>query len=538
MIEFLKNKTNLTIFLLVLWQLISVGLIGTGVWTLDVVWVNFILISVFIVCLSPMNAIGVFLVSLPFMLVLPNPWLDNFPMWRPLALLLFLVISIKYFYSETKQNNLWTVITEVWKTKVAVWDKWLAALFLLACLSLLFSRFPQHGLKQIIFVVNAYVVYIAVRLVVNSENFHPLLKYLKASLFLTIILGFAQYILTLFAEPYYFWQYWASLISSSYYGQPLADVLVYSNSWFSSDSGGKALRMFGILQDTHAFGVVAIFGLAIHLIFSRIKDSGKAFLASQGFGYWFGLAMLCFAVVASGTRGIWIAMFVPVVIALFLLWRYKVKLLTLLPLISYGLVIVLFILSPFITMGLNFLRVVNQDDNFLNRAASIYDLSENSNAGRIEIWKSSFSYATSHLTGTGYGNFIVSMFPNDQSSSYEQLANQENDRYNLPEKFITAHSLYLHLLVELGILGLLLFLAVCISLAWQILQKLKSANFELSLRNLVLINFGLAVAWLLAYGIFDVTILNERVLLYLMIILAAINFSILETKDYGISRTK
>ena len=51
-------------------------------------------------------------------------------------------------------------------------------------------------------------------------------------------------------------------------------------------------------------------------------------------------------------------------------------------------------------------------------------------------------------------------------------------------------------------------------------------------------NFGLAVAWLLAYGIFDVTILNERVLIYLMIILAVINFSILQTKDYGNSRTK
>ncbi len=537
MLEFFKNKINLTIFLSVLWQLISVGLISVGVWPIEVVWINTALIAVLLAILPRVAAVGLFLVSLPFMIILPNSWLPEFPMWRPLALFLFAVIAIKYLADELSRNNLKQVIVNIWKQKVATWDKWLLILLILACVSLLFAHFPGHGLKQIIFVLNAYVVYIAARLSVTEENFHRMLLYLKTSLFICIALGFVQYILTFFENPYYFWQYWATLVSSSYYGQSLGSVLTYSNSWFSSDGGGRALRMFGILQDTHAFGVIAMFGLAVHLSLSSVKNSAKE-IFKQGWRFWVVLVLLCFAVVASGTRGIWIAMLAPIFIALVFAWWYKAKLLTMIPLISYAVIIALFILSPFITMGLNFLRTVNQDDGFLNRAASIYDLSENSNAGRIEIWQNSLKYATHHLTGTGYGNFIVSLFPDATSQSYDQLANQENDRYNLPEKFITAHSLYLHLLVELGLLGLLLFVIVCLSLAWQIFKKIRSVDFKLSKTNLVLLNFGLVISWLLAYGVFDVTILNERVLLYLMILVALINFLILDNKEYGSSKSK
>jgi hypothetical protein len=63
-------------------------------------------------------------------------------------------------------------------------------------------------------------------------------------------------------------------------------------------------------------------------------------------------------------------------------------------------------------------------------------------------------------------------------------------------------------------------------------------DFKLSKTNLVLLNFGLVISWLLAYGVFDVTILNERVLLYLMILVALINFLILDNKEYGSSKSK
>ena len=536
MIQFFKNKINFIFFVAILWQLISVGLIGVGVWPLEAAWVNTALLAGIIIFLAPVDAIGIFLISLPFMIILPNPWLEDFPMWRPLMALVFIVVIVKHAWIIVRAKQIRQHLQQLWHEKVSWWDVVLWVLFAVGIVSVLFARFPAHGLKQIIYVLNAYALYITARLIISTENYTRLLKYLKVSLGITIVLGFVQYILTLFGEPYYFWQYWASMISSTYYGLGLSNVLVYSNSWFSSDGGNRALRMFGIVQDTHAFGVVAIFGLAVYSASAFIKQktiSLQEVIRSQSWKYWLMLVLLCFAVVASGTRGIWIAMLAPAVITLWLLWRYRANVLTVIPLISYALVIALFVLSPFITIGLNYVRTMNTDDNFLNRAASIYDLSENSNAGRLEIWQHSLSYAIHHPLGTGYGNFIVSLFPNDNGSSYEQLASTENERYNLPEKFITAHSLYLHLLVELGLIGLILFLGICVYLAWRVLQALRAVNFQAGVHSSLLINAGLAIAWLLAYGLFDVTILNERVLLYTMMFLVFINFSISEIKSHG-----
>jgi O-antigen ligase len=245
---------------------------------------------------------------------------------------------------------------------------------------------------------------------------------------------------------------------------------------------------------------------------------------------------LCFALIASGTRGAWLAMLAPVVIALFIWLRYKAKSLTAWPLIAYALVIVLFILSPFISAGLNLVRTINSDDNFLKRASSIYDLNESSNVGRLEIWRSSAVYALHHPLGTGYGNFIASISMNSDNNvtSYEQLAEQKNLRFNLPQKFITAHSLYLHILVELGLLGLLIFGLMWLSFFAKIWRYLKSEKWQANQNSLLLFNIGLALVWLLAYGLFDVTILNERVLLYLMVIIAVVNILLtnkLETKN-------
>jgi len=204
--------------------------------------------------------------------------------------------------------------------------------------------------------------------------------------------------------------------------------------------------------------------------------------------------------------------------------------LSLLPSLAYVLIVVLFALSPFISLGINALRSIQGGDHFLDRAASIYDLQENSNAGRIEIWQSSLHYAVTHPLGTGYGNFISSLFPDTNAESYDQLANQKNLRYNLPQRFITAHSLYLHVLVELGLLGLIVFTAMVLSLAYRVFRYLKNIQFAPTQNSVLITNISLGLVWLLAYGVFDVTILNERVLIYTFAITAILTHSLQETK--------
>lgn len=527
MLNILKDKYKLIIGLAVLWQFISIGLVSVGVWSQLIAVANLFLLAILFILLPRVNALGLFLLSLPFMVALPGVYINAFvgmPMWRLLVIWLFLVTIIKYVIDllKTQKNRKdFFVVNEFkifWNERLQIWDKWLLVLLGLGGLSLLVARYPAHGLKQIIFIVNIYLLYLTYLLIVNtSEQYKFLLHHLKYSLLITVVLGFIQYALSLFYTPYYFWQYWATLVSGSYYGQSLAEVLTYSNSWFSADGAGQSLRMFGILQDTHAFSVIVIFALALFLAKSFSKEIFKSWK------FWLGSTSLCFAIIASGTRGVWLAMFAPAVVVIILMLRYRVRALAVLPLLSYGLVIILFVLSPFISMGLNWVRTVNSDDNFLERAGSIYDLEESSNVGRLEIWKSSLNYAMNHPLGTGYGNFISSI-TDTKNESFEQVAEQKNLRFNLPQKFITAHSLYLHLLVELGLLGLVAFGAIWLGFFKKVWGYIKSIKFDSTEQSQLLINIGLAMIWLLAYGLFDVTILNERVLLYLMTIMAVANF--------------
>lgn len=527
----LKNRNNLVLAIAVLWQFISVSLMAVGVWPGEVAIATTILLVILFIGLQPKYALGLFFLSLPFMVILPNPYLANLPMWRPLAVVLFAVILVKYFLVQP--IRVLPSIKQFWTERLAVWDKWFVVLLILATMSLLVARFPEHGAKQIIFLVNIALIYATALLVTwMSQDKPSLIRYLKASLLLTVAIGFIQYGASLFFSTYYFWQYWAQLVSSLYYGQPLSDVLSYSNSWFSANANTSSLRMFGILQDTHAFGVIVIFALGFWLSELRIPeklDDARNLISAQPKRFWIGLVLLCFAIVASGTRGVWVAMLIPFGLTLFLLYWYRAKLITIFSIISYGLVIVLFILSPWISAGLNWVRTINLDDSFLGRASSIYDLKESSNATRLQIWQTSIDYAISHPLGTGYGNFISSITDVNAGATYEEAANEKNLVLNLPEKFITAHSLYLHLLVELGILGLGLFIAVWIIWLRKMWQYLKQKQFKLSNSVLLVLNLSLAIIWLLAYGLFDVTILNERVLLYLMGLLAILNLTVNET---------
>jgi hypothetical protein len=508
---------------IVFWQFISVGLMAVGVWPDEVAVVNALLLAIFILVASPFRSILLLITSIPFFVILPNPLLVNLPMWRPLFVLLFAVWFVRLLINQ--RALLFKNLFQRANSRLRPWDK-VAALFLILTLcSLLLARFPMHGLKQILFLVNVYVLYIVIVNVVTDESkLKELIRYTRYSLMIMVGLGFVQYFSTLFSLPYYFWQYWAIMVSSLYYGLPLGNVLAYSNSWFSDAAGAQAIRMFGVLPDTHAFGVMCILLLAFFTPFvTRVKETVGAISDHvKQRKYWYaGIFLAGFGVMASGTRGVWASLLIPLGISVLAYFLGFIKPFFKNILIIYAIVIGLFIASPLISQGLNAIRTYDVDDNFLDRASSIYDLSESSNLGRLEIWKNSAWFAASHPFGVGYGNFITSLvteIPNNVS--YEDLASAKNLRYNLPEGFITAHSLYLQLLVELGFAGLLAFILYWWEFFESLWQFVKKHGTSLTLYTNLVASLGFAFIWILAYGLFDVTILNDRVLQYLFISIA------------------
>jgi O-antigen ligase len=182
------------------------------------------------------------------------------------------------------------------------------------------------------------------------------------------------------------------------------------------------------------------------------------------------------------------------------------------------LIILFFLLSPLINYGLNVFRVSQFKENFLNRAASIYDLSEDSNVGRLIIWRDSLTYALIHPFGVGAGNFVVSLVRDVvPGTTYDQLADQRNLRYNVPQKFVTAHSLYLNILVELGFAGLLVFAIFWweyFSTAWRFIKEHQSED---NIFVMFVLSLAFTMLWFVVYGVFDVTLLNDKVLMYFFI---------------------
>jgi O-antigen ligase len=183
------------------------------------------------------------------------------------------------------------------------------------------------------------------------------------------------------------------------------------------------------------------------------------------------------------------------------------------------LAVILFEASPLLDMGFSWVRKAGGEST-LDRVASIVDVEETSNAGRILMWKAASRYALHHPFGVGYANFVVTLSLTGQDMSFDQAASQENKLYQLPQRYVTAHSLYLQLLVELSILGLALF-----GLFWLLLFKkmwLYVRSASVAPESVFIATAAVVFIWFLAYSVFDVTWLNDKILLYTFVVLGLV----------------
>jgi O-antigen ligase len=340
------------------------------------------------------------------------------------------------------------------------YEKLAIGLFIIGALSLGLARYPVRGAAQLVFLLNTLLLYpVVVWAVKSREQLIRLLTYGAVSTGIIIALGYVQFVATLFSTTYYFWQYWAIRVASLYYGLPLAKVLQYSNSWVTVQGEEKTLRMFSVMTSSHAFAMVCVLFLAfaLPLLFARVKKFGPVVEAGRSFVrvVWVTVVFACLALIISGTRGVWAGMIPALLLVVFLYYWTRLKHYVVPVFAALLLVVILFEASPLLDRAFMWVRK-SGGEGTLDRVASIIDPAENSNAGRLEMWKAASVYALEHPLGVGYGNFVVTLSKN-QDVSFEEAASQENNLYNLPQRYITAHSLYLQLLVELSVVGLVLF---------------------------------------------------------------------------------
>lgn len=486
-------------------QLFTAALIATGFLDRVFVYLLLAMITAFFLTKPFKESLGLFLISLPFYLAIPA--FDSMSMWRPLSLLLIFLW-------------LWERRFILWQEPLRFWESFLKrapflfftiafTLFIfLSTLSLFWAEDVLTGARTIIYFINIFLILFIYAWEITKEDFLPFLKYAAAVSAFSLFIGFIQFAITFFVPLFSFWQWWALNPTSVYYGLKTRNLVLFSNTWFSyyGDDLPATLRMFSFLQDSHAFAMLTILGIAVwgffYLYFYEKKDKKGVFFSGAI------LLISLLAIILSGARGAWAASILLLLTFVFfyLYPDYVSRIFIKKAFLVIGIFFLLFPVSSLILAGEQKAQLILEGRGgeeaslrlaFL-RARSILDIEEISNKGRLEIWEDSlhFLLETKTLKGTGIGNFpsVIELTP-------------EKARIGA-----SAHSLYLQFLVELGIAGFVAFLFLIFLIVKQA-QNIFSTSRDL-LSRFYAFSFFFAFLWILFYSLVDVTLLNDKVLLY------------------------
>ncbi len=462
---------------------------------------------IFYFIFSPIEeSLWVFIVSIPLFVALPvKEGFDTLANWRILSIVLFLVLFFKYGISiKLIKNNFGK-----WKLK----EKFeyyrmehLSLIFLIISLASLFvAGNAWIGLKKIIFLVNAVLIYIIIRNLVfrDKEVLHKIINAVKVAIGIILGIGFLQLIIIFFINLHQFWYIWDRHLINVYYGEALSNLLSYSNTWFSYYSYQlPTLRMFSVFPDSHSFAMFCILSLPFLWILIFFRKQGNKVKAVLSYL----LLIFCFlGIIFSGSRGAWISAICSLLMILFFIFklyknhRKQVQLI----LGSFLIFVILFPIASAILFLPQYIQLGGEATmgfSFFERTRSMFDFMETSVKSRLEIWQRTIdSIIIRPFLGVGIGNYPLVL----------------NEDLSTIKRGSSAHSLYLDFASEIGIFGLLILL----TMFWYVL---KDTWYVFIKANKPFLQawagfFIIALIWILGYSLFDVVILNDKVFLFFLI---------------------
>ncbi len=470
-------------------------------------------LMVFYMIFSPVeDALWLVVASIPFFVALPvTENFDSMANWRILIAVLFLCLFFKKGVSVSlvkDSNGRWRLRENVKHYLVGhlLW------LFLtIAALSILVADFKILAVKKLLFLINIFLLYLVIRNLLakigGKESVIKIWQAAAAGGIVVIVVGLIQFLSVLFAPLFAFWQFWADKVINVFYGQNLAHLLSYSNTWFSYYSvNPPTLRLFSVFPDSHSFAMFCILmipiflSLALYFNADRKKRIFYRLLAGLAF----------FGIVLSGSRGAWLGVVPVIAVALYFLGKKTELVLTKKALLGLGVFVLLFFASvgyPPLLYTFQSWQGSNASTtfSFFERAKSISDLEELSNKSRLEIWGASLKSVARHpFLGVGLGNYF----------------NVLGESTSAAKKGASAHNLYLDFASEIGIFGALVLIVIFANIlytAWLVFRAAKEPLFKIY--GLLV---GLYFLWVAAYSFFDVVFLNDKVLLLAMVGLATL----------------
>ena len=564
-------------------EFILVFAMAMGVAPQEFSYLILLLLIISFLKLNKLDSLKLFIISIPLFVALPpNQFSDSMSIWRILIVVLFLKICHSEFVSESIGNkglscfqfarqsikrigrnggNLRKILKQVQDDNCYKLFLLTTLFFIIAALSLISAQDVGVGMKKILFLLNIFLLFPVVTFSIKNKNdFKEIIKFIFYSTGLLVFIGYLQFILTFFIPLFDFWQFWAQNIIVAFYGQNLSNLLSYSNTWFSYYEVMPAtLRMFSLLPDSHSFAMLVIISMpaVLSLIFYYTGKEKK----------YLSLALIFFllAVFFSGSRGAWVGSIFALMAAIYLFayphvefknlcklnlkarlfsfpffkWFIKkIKNRNLIKQIAFlknfnscsnnyfSKIIICSILLFFILMPISsFTLKINQEIqlyqnniqlsdedrekfSMFERAFSISDFSEISNKGRLQIWRETLVSISEHsFLGIGFGNFPTVLEENISTSKMGS----------------SAHSTYFDIASEIGIFGLIVFLLILI----EILKTARNLFFKLENKYLKMFtgSFFVYFIWICAYGLFDVVIFNDKVLM-MVVVMTGVLYSV------------
>lgn len=487
-------------------EIIIVSLMVLGFFPREFSWILTLGLIFYIIITPIEDALFLFVASIPLFIALPiSETFDSMSNWRILLVILFLTLFIKQGISLSIIFNR----SERWWKKIQIKENlkhyyldYAAGIFLLlGTLSLFAADNIFAGVKKVIFFINVFLLFSTIRNIAKTkETIFKIFKACSIAAGTATAIAYLQFISIFFTPLYNFWQWWADNVIPVFYGKTLGSLLAVSNTWFSYYQTGPAtLRMFSIFPDSHSFGLFMVLSIPLMLTLIHIKNQS---------GKYFATGIFLLAAILSGSRGIWLSVVPAFMVALYLYFKkteWKILLKPLL--VSFFIFIFLFPVSS-IALGLS--REKNEETGNIqtfslafDRAKSISDTTETSNLSRLQIWKKSFqSIIKRPFLGVGIGNYPVVLEQNIEAG----------------KRGASAHNLYLDIASEMGIpaMFVLIFMFIeILKISLQIIKKSQDMFFSGFATT-----FGIYIFWILSYNFFDVVLLNDKVLLFFVTLVA------------------
>jgi len=379
-------------------------------------------------------------------------------------------------------------------------ELWTILYFLLAAFSIFVAMDKIVAFKRLFYIFQMVLVYpLTLYLVKNRVLLKRGVKYLFASSFFVFLIGICQLLFSYFASLGRFWEWWTWHVSYTFYGNSLANIVARANTWFSYYSGqSPTLRIFSTFTDSHSFALYLVLAspLLLWLIVKRFLKTKKigVVLILQSIIF----LLMQFSIALSGTRGIWISVGAPLIMAIYFVFRNKKDNLSKFVLGSLLIFILVLLLSSFF-LSIPQFNIKDKIDNALTlrRLRSVMDFTETSNQGRLFIWKESLKSISKYpFLGVGIANFPVIL---EQDVLLQKAGS-------------TAHNIYLNSAVEMGILGVVLIIMIFYEIlkkCWICFKEQNKNSF-----NVLGALLGFYFLWVFTYCLFDVALFDARVMMF------------------------